>query len=229
MKRRYKLLLIIVMGISLTILINVLTMKPKFYLTALGDGVALGVTSYQVVGLSFNDYLKDYYENKNEPVIYNHEFTEDSLTMEELKYAIKENKMGEESAIPLKQIIAKSNLVTLAIGMDEIVDYQLKDKLNDKRIEDFLNDYNLFLKEIRTFYKNDLLVIGLYPTYNLDQNTVFSINKELQKIAANNSCKFIDITALALNPKYYSDNTSYYMNYKGHKAIYKIIRKSLSV
>jgi len=49
----------------------------------------------------------------------------------------------------------------------------------------------------------------------------------LQSIVGEYKGVFIDISALSLNPEYYSNSTSYYMNYKGHKAIFEIMRKVL--
>ena len=57
MKRRYKLLLIIVIGSVLAIVIYFQVHSSKLNLVAIGDGFSLGMTPYNVVGISFNDYL----------------------------------------------------------------------------------------------------------------------------------------------------------------------------
>ncbi len=64
MKRRYKLLLIILIGAILTIFINSLRVTSKTNLTSIGDGFSIGMTPYNVAGTSFNDYLKEKLETK---------------------------------------------------------------------------------------------------------------------------------------------------------------------
>ena len=44
MKRRYKLLLIIIIGATLTIIINSLRVTSKTNLTSIGDGFSIGMT-----------------------------------------------------------------------------------------------------------------------------------------------------------------------------------------
>ena len=39
-------------------------MDNKLNIVALGDGVASGETSYNIDGISYNDYIKDYFSNK---------------------------------------------------------------------------------------------------------------------------------------------------------------------
>ena len=75
MKRRYKLLLIIIIGATLTIIINSLRVTSKTNLTSIGDGFSIGMTPYNVAGTSFNDYLKEKLENKKDLGTYNYEFS----------------------------------------------------------------------------------------------------------------------------------------------------------
>lgn len=225
MKRRYQLLLIIIVGIFLTIFINNTTVENKISYVAIGDGVSLGMTAYNVVGYSYNDYFVENIENKNKLQNYNNEFSIQHLTIEKLNDYLEDNVTGVKSKIPFKQTLAKGDIIIINIGMDEFIDLAIKNKISDAYIEKYIHDYNQFIKNIRTFYDKELIIIGLYPVYNLDKNTIYNINKGLQSIAVDNKSKFLDITAISLNEEYYLDNTSYYMNYKGHKAIYNQLLK----
>lgn len=227
MKRRYKLILIILIGIILAIVINVITIENKISIVALGDGVALGMTAYNMVGYSYNDYLKEYYENRNTLKDYNNEFSIQHLTIEELDDYLEKNIKGSKTKIPFKQSLAKADIITLNVGMDEFIDYSIKNMLDDKRIDKFIDSYDKFLKTIRTFYDNKIIVIGLYPVYNLEKSTIFDINNRINNIAGKYNAMFLDITAISLNEDYYANNSSYYMNYRGHKAIYKLIYKMI--
>ncbi|MDE6284883.1 MAG: hypothetical protein K2M17_03985 [Bacilli bacterium] len=223
MKLKYKILLIVLVGGLITVLINSELKDTKISLVAIGDGVSLGMTSYNVVGYSYNDYLMEEIENRHKLQSYNNEFSIENQTVDELYDALEKNTLGQKTKLPLKQIIAKADILTINVGMDEFIDYSIKDKLTEERIEKFLQYYVAMLKSIRSFYDKDIIVLGLYSAYHLDKNTVFTINKEISSIAAEYKAKFLDISALAVNSEYYSNEIGYYMNYKGHKAIYKLL------
>ena len=174
------------MGVVFTFLINWQMTEDKISLTSLGDGVALGLTNSQVMGKSFNDYLKDDLENRHKLKEYNNEFAIEQLDLEKLNDYFEDNALGTKTKIPLKQIIAKADILTIAIGMDEIMDYQIKNKLNDKRIDDYLNNYQTLIKNIRTFYDKNIVIISLYPAFNIDKNVIYKINKELEILAVEN-------------------------------------------
>ena len=129
MKRRYKLLLIILIGAAVTILINCITIKNKIAIVSLGDGLSLGMTSYNVAGPSFNDYLKEYAEEKNILDSYNNEFSQNHLTIHELNELLEDNAVGEFTKTPIKQIIASADILTISIGMDEFADLSLQKNL----------------------------------------------------------------------------------------------------
>ena len=127
MKRRYKLILIIVFGAILTFIINSLRVSSKTNFMAIGDGFSVGMTPYNVAGTSFNDYLAEKLENKKDLGIYNHEFSYAHETIHELNEHLNDNSIGKNSRAPIKQIIAKSNYITIAIGMDEFASKSLSE------------------------------------------------------------------------------------------------------
>lgn len=227
MKLKYKIAIIVLAGILVTIFINRNTANYKMSLVALGDGVSLGMTSYSMVGYSYNDYLMESIESRHKLQDYNNEFSIEHQTIEDLNEAIEENNKGIKTKVPIKQTIAKAEILTINAGMDEFIDYSIKNKVNEDRIVKYLNEYYTLLKNIRTFYDKEIIIIGLYSVYDLDKNTIYGINQEIAKIALEFKAKFLDISALALNREYYSNDASYYMNYKGHKAIFNQLEKLL--
>lgn len=218
MKRRYKLILIIIIGVILTIIINSINSVNKITFTALGDGVALGNTSYDVVGLSFNDYLKERLDSNNLLETFNNEFSINNITVTELYNYLDNNVDGSRTKIPIKQTIASSDYVTIAIGMDE-----LNNNLSDEIINKYLNNMESLLKDIRVFYKKDIILLSLYKSDKLSKNNVVSINNKLKVICGKYDAYFIDVLGLSLNNKYFLDANSYYLNYLAHKEIAKEI------
>lgn len=223
MKRRYKLLLIILIGSLLTLLIYFREKESRVNLVAIGDGLAQGMTAYNVVGLSFNDYLSQVYENKNNLNSFNKEFSWDHLTIDKLNYLLNTNALSPKSKIPIKQIIEQADILTIAIGLDDFADISLRTHEYDKYINDYINNYKSVLATIRSFYSNKIIILGIYPAYNLDKNTVITINQHLQKLAFENDAKFLDLLSISLNRKYYLLPTSYYLSYEAHQKIAKDI------
>lgn len=223
MKRRYKLLLIIVAGIILTIFINSTNVISKTRLVALGDGFSLGMTPYKVAGTSFNDYLKENLENSNNLENYNYEFSIAHQTIYELLNNLEKNTLGKTSRIPIKQTIAKADLITIAIGVDEFADKSLVEDITPDIIDKYLEDMNKLLTEIRKFYDKKIIMIGLYEAYNFKKRDVIEINDKLKRICGKYNVIFFDCLGLSLNKEYYLDDTSYYLNYKAHKLIAKEI------
>lgn len=227
MKRRYKLLIIIIIGAILTILINFITVKNKINLVSIGDGFSLGMTSYNVAGPSFNDYLKEKLENKNKLDSYNNEFSVAHLTIHELNEYLEENSLGKFTRNPIKQTLASADIITLSIGLDEFADLSLQNNLTTEKIENYLVEFETFLNSLREFYDRSIIVVGLYPAYKFDQNDAFEINNRLKKISGKYECQFLDIIAYYLNDEFYLNKTSYYLNYKAHQKIASEILKMI--
>ena len=219
MKRRYKLLIIILVGAALTILINFVTFKNKLNLVSLGDGFSLGMTPYNVAGPSFNDYLKEYLEAKNKLANYNNEFSQAHLKAHELNDNLEDNALGKFTRIPIKQTIASAEILTISIGLDEFADLSIQNNLTSESADNYLKEMDTLLKTIREFYDKKIIIVGLYPAYKFDQKDAVEINTSLKKLAGKYNALFLDILAYYLNESYYLDKTSYYLNYKAHQKI----------
>lgn len=219
MKRRYKLILIILFGSALTFLINIITFESQLSLVSLGDGFSLGMTSYNVAGPSFNDYLKENLEKQNKLDSYNNEFSQAHLTIHELNEYLEDNTLGKFTRTPIKQTIASADIITLSIGLDEFADLSLQNGLLTEAMDNYIKEINIFLHNIREFYDKKIIIVGLYPAYKFNQNNAIEVNNMLQKLAGEYNAQFLDIIAYHLNKDYYLNDMSYYLNYKAHKKI----------
>ena len=227
MKRRYKLLLIIVSSIIITIIINSITLKNKITLVSLGDGFSLGMTPYNVAGSSFNDYLKEILDENNKLDEYNNEFSQAHLKIHELNEILEDNTLGKFTRIPIKQTIAKAEILTISIGLDELADASLEGNITIDILENYLKEYNNLLETIRNFYDKKIIIIGLYPAYNFDRNDAIEVNNSLKKLAGEFNSQFLDILPFYLNNEYFLDKTSYYMNYKAHEKIATLLEEMI--
>lgn len=214
-----KLIIITLLGTLITIIIYNFTIDNRLRLLALGDGLANGMTAYNVSGYSYNDYIKDEFKRNNQIHNYNNVFTKKDLTVAELIRMINNNESNKQNneIITIQQAIAEANVITVAIGLDELANQSLNNTLNKKVINNYFSELNILLQQLRKYNREKIIVIGLYKAYELDDMEY--INKEIQKVAIKNKCKFVDISKVVQNDEYYFDNTSYYLNYKGHKKI----------
>lgn len=224
MKKR--ILIIIIIGIIATFFIYQLNKHEKIYFLSLGDGLATGMTAYNIEGYNYNDYIRDDLEKKEQLEEFIHEFSKTDQTVENLIITIENNYELEELDLTIQQALAKSKLITLAIGNDELANFSLKSNLTTKEKENYINNMKKLLKLIRNFNDNKIFLIGIYKVYNLKQEDVDYFNENLKQIAQELQLEFIDISSLSEKKEYFSSNNSYYFNYKGHQDIAnKIIKK----
>jgi len=213
------------MGIFITFFIYRKNENHNIYLLALGDGLATGMTAYNVEGYSYNDYIRDYLESEHILEKYISGFAKTNQTVENLITCVENNYQLEEMNIPIQQAFAKAKIITIGLGLDELANTSLKTNIPTKEIEDYKKDMKKLMKLIRNFNTGKIYLLGIYKAYNLKEEDIQEINDAIKEIAIENQAIYIDISNLATNPDYFLLNSSYYLNYNGHKAIYKEIKK----
>ena len=97
-------------------------------------------------------------------------------------------------------------------------------KLTREAINEFKNNLKELFGMIKMLNQNKIFIIGLYENKFKDALTINKINAIIRDTALTNGFIFVDITKIA-KPEYFLTNDSYYLNYNGHKAIYKEIKK----
>lgn len=209
-------LLTIVIGTLLAFLIFKLVYHEDINITTIGDSLSLGYTAYETKGYSFNDYLRDYYEENSHIEEYITEFSSPKETSQTLLLKLENNYSLEESNLSITQAISKSTILTIAIGMDEL---NQNTKLNREEIEEYLKNMNRILKLIRINNKKKIFLLGIYQTKKISKTYVEEINNRLEELCQEQHIHFIDIKNLLSKKEYFFDNNSYLINYKGHKYI----------
>ena len=218
MKRRYKLLLIIVCGCLITILLSKCSIKKEKYILALGDSISIGITPYNTKTKTFNDYLSEelhFYLNQ--------EFSSNFFSTHYLKDNLSDNVVGTKTNKPIQQIIKNAQIITIAIGMDELIYLTTNEKIEKDKENVFIENYEKIISYIRKLTDKNIFIISLYPYKLLTNNDVIEINNKLKNLAIKYKTKYIDILAISLNRDYYFKETDYHLNYKAHKIIAKHI------
>jgi len=219
-----KLILITLIGGILSVLIYFYTQSDELTLVSIGDGLAQGMTPYNIEGQSFNDYLKEDFKETHTLRDY-YEYAYASKTIKELIFEIKENKMilFKDDKIEIQHAINDADILTIAIGMDE-----LKNKdINNQVRNEFANDMEELLSMVKMLNNKKVIVLGLYTMDNKEKLNIEKLNAIIRDICTSNNFIFLDINPILTNEDYYLDKNSYYINYLGHKAIYEEIKKLL--
>lgn len=219
-----KLILITLLSGILSIIIYVFTQNNEIIIMSIGDGLSSGETPYGIEGYSFNDYLKEDYLTIHKLNNYI-EYASRDKTIKELIYEIKENKeiTLKNEKIEIKQAINKADILTIAIGMDELANNKITSKIKNE----YLHDLEELFSMINLLNKNKVVIISLYTWEKNDLLTIEKLNASVRDIALTNNFEFVDINKILMNEEYFFQKNSYYINYLGHKRIYEEIKKVL--
>ena len=129
----------------------------------------------------------------------------------------------KDETIEIKQAINQADILTIAIGMDELANIKITNQIK----EEYLHDMEELLSMIKMLNDKKVIVISLYTWGKNDFLTIEKINASLRDIALTNGFYFIDINKILMNKEYYLTKDSYYINYLGHKAIYNELKRDL--
>ena len=165
---------ILILGIIILsiFIIYLTTIDKKVYFLSLGDEIALGFTKEGYYELNYNDYIKEYLENKNKLEIYINDFTTQGYRITDIINDINKNKELEETNKTIKNTLIKADLVTLSIGTNDIIsqierEYKLtKIDYNKiyKNIKQITEDLDKLLKLLREYCKEDIVLVGINIT-----------------------------------------------------------------
>lgn len=219
-----KIILTCIIGSVITFLIYQHFKTDEMNILVLGDGIALGETAYNIEGYSFNDYLKDYYEQESILKEYIHEFAEMEETTETLKMKINNNYVLESTNISIQQAISKAKILTLSIGMYELNN---KKEVTSKEITKYIKNIETILKIIRNWNDKKIILLSLYPTKKLNKEKISYVNEELKKLCETYQITYIDIEKISEKKEFFFDNDNYQLNYKGHRYISEKIIESI--
>ncbi len=205
----------ILCGAVITFFIYKFFYHEPFIIVSFGDEIAMGETAYQVQGYSFNDYIRDFYEESKKIEEYITEFQNKEETTETFLTKLTTNYTLESTNTSIQQAIASSKITTLSLGMYELN----KKNLKSKDYEKYINNIDKILKLIRIHNKKEIFFLSLYPTSKLDLKKVKNINDQLKKICAKYQVHYVDIENITEKKDYFFDDTNYQLNYKGHRYI----------
>ena len=227
LRRLYKLIIIILLSIILAYFIYFFNKEEKLRIVSLGDGTSSGETYYNIDGISYNDYLKEYLDGKNNLKSYNTSFVKKNYKIEELLTDLNNNVIDKKTDLTIKQDIHKANLVIINMGEEELVKMSMTNDLTKEEIEEFLEYYQTLIQEIKKISEAKIVVIGFYENKYLSKSNAIILNSEVSNMALKYDLTFINIIDLMLNKKFFASENSFYYNYLGHKELAEVIIHSI--
>lgn len=216
--------------VLLIFIIYLTTIDKKVYYLTLGD--ELSVSTDEVV--SFSDNVVRYLNDNKKLEIFVNDFSKDNYYINDIISDIKENKKinHESKNISIKNALIKSDLLTISIGMNDIIS-----KINIKNIN-LSNDYSFLyhdideivieldemLKLVRTYCKEDIILLGLYYPFNIQNKELVNIflygNNKFKETSDKYNVRYIDIYNIFLeDDKYLSKNNTLYPSQTGFNTI----------
>ena len=213
-----KILIIGVIILSIFI-IYLTTIDKKVYFLSLGDEIALGITKQGYYEKNYNDYIKEYLENKNKLEIYINDYVTYGQRITDIINDINNNNEIEESNKTIKNALIKADLITLSIGTNDIealIDNQNKLTKIDynkiyKNINNIIIDLENLLKQIREYCKEDIILIGLnINTKDEKLNEILNYtNEKFKEQSEKYNIKYIDRYENNLEEKIYPTKEEY--------------------
>ena len=226
MSKSIKLIILILISTSVYFIYQNTNNKTIKILT-LGDILSIEKDSSCLNNCSYLNVCKDYLVSEGHDVTLNNNYLKKDLTLKEIIQELKYNPT-------LKRDLKEAHILFITLGYNDLVSkLSLEENLNDKTFNEIIyslkTDYNEIIKEIRKYYKNDIVVIGYYPSFKNGKYLNKGIRRLNSILESNIEVEYIDTYSLLNNHKEYFKNNSYYPNIEGYKLIgNKIITEILA-
>ena len=191
-----KKIIFIIIIFLITFLIYYFNISEKIYYVSIGDYLSYGMNNFNKVENNYSDNIKEYYDNNLENYV-NYSYYDDYRVMD-LVNDINYNKIitYNEKEYTLQNLLIKANLLTISIGMNDIIyKNNLNNSLTYDYIDELLLDIENLLVLIRKYNKDDIYFLSFYDVIN-NKNIIEYANKRLNNICQNNDIKFVDISNL---------------------------------
>ena len=206
---------------------------------SLGDSFNQGINSYGNQSFGYNDYIKSYLENNNLLHKYNAYYTKNGYTIKELTEDIINDKeiLYNDKNYNIKKELREADLVTLAIGMDELItiinnDYNGDIKSIQTKLDEMILNMDNLIKKVTSLSKSKIILLGYYNPYINSQDfkvkEVFAyLSQKYMEIANKYSITYVDIYNVINQDKSYLPNASdYHLTSRGYlKVATEVIKK----
>ena len=225
--------IILILIVVVIFIIYLITMDRKVYYLTLGD--ELSISNYDNEDINYSYKLKDYLDNKNKLEVFVNGFSKENNRITDVINNINNNvKVNYEGKdISIQNALIKADLLTLSIGMNDIISRINIKTVNSSDSYDFLyddideivNDLDEMMHLVRQYCKEKIIIIGLYYPFKEQNQELLNIflyaNNKFRDISEKYNIKYIDVYNQFLeNDNYLSSTNVLYPSKDGYNAIY---------
>ena len=220
--------IIVFIIILLTLFISINARDNKIDYVSLGDGISLGINENNYISIGYSDYIKEYLESNNKLKSYIKDFSDKDARITDIINKINNNE--EKNNVTIQNVISKADLITISIGLNEILyKYNNNAYLYDY-IDSYINDMEKLINLIKKYNNKTIFVLGYYNPTNyidLDKYVIYSNNK-LASLCSKEKVNYVNLYDIFNNNKKLIYNiNNYYPNQEGYKLIANEIIKKL--
>ena len=193
----------------------------KINYLSLGDSLSVGIDSNGHTNYGYSNYIAKYFKEKKLLKSYNNDFSLSGTRITDLLTQLTTNKTitKDGTTLSLKKCLRESDLITLSIGMDDILTKltfsttsveSITNKEITEMVDETIDELDSLFKELRKYAKEDIIFIGFYNSLEEDSITTERLYTYLIT-KTKNLCKtydieYLDIYNLIKKNKDYIDN-----------------------
>lgn len=199
-----------ILVVLITFLIYFFNRSEKIYYVSLGDYLSYGINNFKNVNNSYSNNIKEYHKQNLDKYV-NYSSYDDYRVMD-LINDINYNKtvIYEDKEYKLQNLLIKANLITISIGMNDLIYKSNYDTDLYEYTDDLLKDIERLLILIRKYNKDEIYFLSFYNVIG-NENLIEYANKRLEIICNKNKIKLVDISLLNnyIIDKLYPTNDGY--------------------
>ena len=199
-----------ILVVLITFLIYFFNRSEKIYYVSLGDYLSYGINNFKNVNNSYSNNIKEYHKQNLDKYV-NYSSYDDYRVMD-LINDINYNKtvIYEDKEYKLQNLLIKANLITISIGMNDLIYKSNYDTDLYEYTDDLLKDIESLLILIRKYNKDEIYFLSFYNVIG-NENLIEYANKRLEIICNKNKIKLVDISLLSnyIIDKLYPTNDGY--------------------
>ena len=184
-----------ILVVLITFYIYFFNRSEKIYYLSLGDYLSYGINNFNNVNNSYSNNIKEHYKEILSNYV-NYSYYDDYRVMD-LINDINYNKsvIYENKKYKLQNLLVKANLITLSIGMNDLIYKSKLDVDLYNYTDELLNDIENLLILIRKYNKDEIYFLSFYNIIDNEKLIVYA-NEKLEGICNKNKIKYVDISLL---------------------------------
>lgn len=177
-------------------LIYYFNINEKIYYVSIGDYLSYGINNKNIVDNSYSNNIKEYHKDNLDNYV-NFSSISDYRVMD-LINDINNNKIitYNNKEYKVQNLLIKANLITLSIGMNDIIyKKKISNNLTYTYLDELIYDINNLFVLLRKYNKDKIYFLSFYNIIE-NKNQIEYINDKIKEMCKENKITYVDISNL---------------------------------